>query len=95
MAKIKEWILEHDGKILKKQWHYRCPGCGTVHAVGREPGDHTFNGDLERPTFRPSLLQNWPGVPVCHSYITDGRIQFLSDCSHSLAGQTVDLPDIE
>ena len=29
---------------------------------------------------------------VCHSYITEGKIQFLSDCTHALAGQTVDLP---
>lgn len=26
---------------------------------------------------------------------TDGRIQFLNDCTHALAGQTVDLPDWE
>lgn len=32
---------------------------------------------------------------ICHSFITDGRIQFLGDCTHSLAGQTVDLPEIE
>jgi len=30
---------------------------------------------------------------ICHSYITDGKIQFLGDCTHKLAGQTVDLPD--
>lgn len=30
---------------------------------------------------------------ICHSFVTDGRIQFLSDCTHALAGQTVDLPD--
>lgn len=30
---------------------------------------------------------------ICHSFVTDGRIQFLSDCTHSLAGQTVELPD--
>lgn len=29
----------------------------------------------------------------CHSFVTDGRIQFLSDCSHELAGQTLDLPE--
>lgn len=29
---------------------------------------------------------------ACHSFVTDGRIQFLSDCTHELAGQTVDLP---
>ncbi len=31
----------------------------------------------------------------CHSYVTDGKIQFLGDCTHTLAGQTVELPDIE
>jgi hypothetical protein len=31
---------------------------------------------------------------VCHSIITDGRIQFLTDCTHALAGQTVDLPEL-
>jgi hypothetical protein len=30
---------------------------------------------------------------VCHSFVTDGRIQFLGDCTHELAGQTVDLPE--
>lgn len=31
---------------------------------------------------------------VCHTFVTDGRIQFLGDCTHALAGQTVDLPAI-
>lgn len=30
---------------------------------------------------------------VCHSYVTDGRIQFLDDSTHYLAGKTVDLPE--
>lgn len=37
----------------------------------------------------------WQGEYVqhaCHSFVTDGRIQFLGDCTHELAGQTVDLP---
>lgn len=29
---------------------------------------------------------------VCHSFVADGRIQFLTDSTHALAGQTVDLP---
>lgn len=33
------------------------------------------------------------GDTVCHSFVTDGRIQYLGDCTHELAGQTVDLPD--
>jgi hypothetical protein len=32
---------------------------------------------------------------VCHSFVTDGRIQFLGDCTHALAGKTVDLPDFD
>ncbi len=31
----------------------------------------------------------------CHSFVTEGQIQFLSDCSHELAGQTVPLPEYE
>jgi len=29
----------------------------------------------------------------CHSFITDGKIQFLADSTHALAGHTVDLPE--
>lgn len=28
---------------------------------------------------------------VCHTFVTDGRIQYLGDCTHALAGQTVDM----
>lgn len=28
----------------------------------------------------------------CHSFVKDGKIQFLGDSTHALAGQTVDLP---
>jgi len=65
-----------------------------------------FNGNGDRPTFTPSVLVTTgravdpnfvpeAGDPpeVCHSFVTDGQIQFLSDCTHALAGQTVPLPD--
>lgn len=90
-----------------------CPGCDGAHAVYTAlPGRPCwgFNGNVERPTFTPSLLVTWdhwvpPATPenpnpgpqtkvhdVCHSFITDGRIQFLGDCTHKLAGQTVEIP---
>lgn len=31
----------------------------------------------------------------CHSFVTDGKIQFLNDCTHPLAGQTVEMLDEE
>lgn len=30
----------------------------------------------------------------CHSFVEAGRIRFLNDCTHDLAGQAVDLPTI-
>jgi hypothetical protein len=37
--------------------------------------------------------EDWPfGCSVCHTFVTDGQIQFLGDCTHALAGQTVPLP---
>lgn len=32
---------------------------------------------------------------LCHSYVTDGKIQYLNDCSHDLKGQTIELPNWE
>ena len=77
----------------KIQWHIMCPGCGHVHAMS--PSIHTFNGDLLNPTFNPSLLQNFNPEKICHSFVRDSTIQFLSDCYHELKNQTVELPEIE
>lgn len=59
-----------------------------------------FNGDLERPTLSPSILVRCEWGPerrplICHSFVREGRIEFLADCTHALAGQTVDLPETE
>ncbi len=75
-------------------WAFRCPGCKIDHpfAVPR----WSWNGSLNKPTFRPSLLCNadYP-ASRCHSVVTDGRIQFMADSFHALAGKTVGLPDWE
>lgn len=31
---------------------------------------------------------------VCHSFVRDGRIEFLNDCTHPFAGQTLDLLEV-
>lgn len=54
----------------------------------------TWNGNVEHPTLRPSILSECP-PHRCHTFVADGRVQFLSDCSHELAGQTVDLLEVE
>ena len=58
----------------------------------------TWNGDTERPTLRPSLLtrMEWKDPPVvCHCFVNDGIVDFLTDSTHSLAGQTVSLVELE
>lgn len=84
-----------------------CPGCDGAHqvSVGQGSGPRWgYNGNPDAPTFTPSInvTYNGPdagveGAPpaVCHSFVTDGRIQFLNDCTHSLAGQTVEIPDFD
>lgn len=55
-----------------------------------------FNGDLEAPTFSPSLKSENhvdPKQRCCHLNMTAGKIVFYADCTHDLAGQTVEIPD--
>lgn len=77
---------------------FRCPGCDKRHVIDSR---WDFNKDMDKPTFSPSYLLRgrfwtngqWADIR-CHSYIKNGRIQFLKDCTHSLAGTTVELPDL-
>lgn len=85
-----------DGRALL-MW---CPGCDDLHRVAfvGEDGTHPavewdVSGSLERSTVAPSILVHSGGgrSPRCHSFVRDGRWEFLSDCDHDLAGQTVDM----
>jgi hypothetical protein len=74
-----------------------CAGCETHHAI--DPTRWTWNGDNERPTFSPSVLVTYEfGVEHapkrCHSFVREGQIQYLSDCTHALADRTVPLEDL-
>lgn len=96
-------ILEKaDGMLF-----FACPGCKILHGVNIERDGRprwTWNGSALHPTFSPSVLVQYPWrllesgereQIVCHSFVTDGRIQFLDDCTHHLAGQTVAIPPLE
>ncbi len=50
--------------------------------------------EYKLPEDRERVLADKRISYVCHSFVTDGQIQFLGDCTHALAGQTVSLPDI-
>lgn len=85
------------------RFHMYCPGCKMDHAVytqNKNGPNWSFNGNVENPTFSPSLLvrYNWGKLQkqvVCHSFIRDGVWQFLSDCTHDLAGQNVPMIEVD
>lgn len=90
MSQILSPKLHRNGDLLM----FWCPGCDERHMVRIGGQGWQWNGDAERPTLSPSILvQGNPDVPVCHSFVRDGNIQFCSDSSHSLTGKTVPLPD--
>jgi len=93
-------------RVNEYKYAFTCPGCQNWHIVTikanpEDPGPvWTWNGDTDKPTFHPSILvQSTYGENqekrVCHSYVRNGRIRFLHDCTHDLAGQTVELPEMD
>lgn len=53
--------------------------------------EHLIDPNLEGPAL--TAPENVRVSPRCHSFVVDGKIQFLDDCTHALRGQTVDLPE--
>lgn len=97
-------VLNANGQLGTRHYYW-CPGCKTLHGIAIRPHTQdngagwTFTGTLECPTYEPSQKSEWKGpttTRVCHTFIRKGQIEFLSDCTHALKGQTVSmvpLPD--
>lgn len=99
MAKIRLY----DKDLYPGMYVFECPGCGCLHFFQTgQPSKLTniiwgFNGNMDKPTVTPSILvtSTWQGKETrCHSFIKDGHIQFLNDCTHELKGQTIELTDL-
>ena len=79
-------------------WMFYCVACKDHHSYTMNRG-WSFNGDFEKPTFTPSLLVRWEfngeqPEKRCHLFVQDGKIKYCGDCTHSMAGQTIDMVDI-
>lgn len=79
-----------------------CPGCDSAHVVSVGATSWSWDGNVDAPTISPSILVTYDGPDAgqddapparCHSFVRSGVIEFLSDCTHALAGQHVPLPD--
>lgn len=98
MAKLKKKTVTY--------YEFYCPGCKHLHVyvVADDNSQWQFNGNLESPSFTPSLLNRIPFLnPVtnvmeyresCHLFVTNGKIEYCaSGTDHELAGQTIELPE--
>lgn len=75
---------------------FMCPGCLKTHyfrslATLRCHQQWDWNGSLVAPTVNPSILYDAEKERRCHLFLTDGKVNFLGDCWHPLAGQTVSM----
>lgn len=86
-------------KVMKEEttigYLVNSPATGELYCFWTKEGNPncnwSFNGDFENPTFRPSMRNVATGE---HFFATDGKIQYLSDCRHEMAGKTVDMIDV-
>lgn len=81
-----------------KGFAFYCSGCGYFHHVQVEKGSNnpdgpiwTWNGDMDKPTFSPSLGVNMGTDKQCHLLVRDGKISYLNDSHHELKGQLVEM----
>lgn len=86
-------------------WMIKCPATGYIEIP--KNGKWLWNGDYYSPTFSPSINettgkpgQSWeefkldPHPDRNHVFIRDGKIEYLTDCTHNLAGQVVEIPEL-
>lgn len=62
-------------------------GCKTPQFKQGDSCWCTFNAEAIAAGEEPSPFQ----CERCHSFVRAGKIEFLSDCTHALAGQTIQL----
>lgn len=97
-TRLSKILAKSNGNIF-----FECPACEIPHGINCGDGHGpvwSWNGDINKPTFSPSVLVDFTyGADkkreVCHSFVVEGTIQFLTDCTHQLAGKTVDIPEWE
>lgn len=83
-AKLKIRKL-NDDSVMYVFW---CPGCQETHSFDVGPDKWKFNGDMEKPSFFPSLKYE-----RCHLMLRDGVIQYCGDSRHRYRNRDVPLQE--
>lgn len=94
--------IQNEKGALTGEYLIDCVACKCSHClatkIANENGSKwAFNGDVNSPTFHPSLKvtvrPHTLEKLICHSFIKNGKMEYLSDSTHDLAGHTVELPE--
>jgi hypothetical protein len=85
--------------------YFHCPGCNRIHWLRVKLETNTrahpkweehpiwnWNGDVDKPALNPSM--RYAKEEQCHAMVEEGLIWFYRDCTHQLAGQVVELPEL-
>ena len=83
-AKLKVRKLNEDTTL----YVFWCPGCQETHTFDVGPGKWSFDGDMESPSFVPSLKYD-----RCHLVVRKGVIEFFGDCRHRYRNRDVALQE--
>ena len=89
---MSEYIRET--KEEKGIYEFWCPGCNCHHFV--KPS--IWKIDTKTNTLSPSVLVKTPrpkGMKICHTFVRNGQIQYLNDCTHKLAGKTIPMEPLK
>jgi len=97
--------MNYKVKETKEYWVVKSPATGIIE-IPRD-GRWIFNSNYYNPTFSPSINETFgkegqsyedfkkdPNPRRNHVFIRNGKIEYLSDCTHELAGQVVDIPEL-
>jgi hypothetical protein len=73
---------------LDNTQHLYCPGCRQLHPIA-----NANIISLEPPTLKNAIKLN-DNNRVCEFFVIDGKIKYLSNCTHSFRSMLIGMFDI-
>lgn len=86
-------LRKHENKTA-----YICPACNEEHEINDSWQIEEKDGIVN---ISPSILFRAESFSypeknrVCHSFVKNNKIEYLNDCTHKMAGMTVDMVDYD
>ncbi len=99
-------LIPNEVNGVVEAYTFWCPACNAPHSFGvvsprygRQVPVWQFDGNMESPTFSPSLRLSYTNpqtkqqVTTCHLFLTNGELVYQGDSGHDMKGKVVPLPE--